>query len=265
MNRSNALLTMELYANKNYGDSAIIKGDVFASRRKEVYPTGLKQFDAALGVGGIPAGNIIEIHGLENTGKTALALHIVKSFQKRNKKILYVDADRALCIEYMAMCGVTERNIYMLNMDTLEDTFQAIRTLIPVFDLIVIDTLSAIPTKEETAQTGQYLEVQNKSAKILSNEWAHIKHELARYNSTMIVINQMREKVGISWGNPLFALGGRALKAYSTISICMRYMGAEKRQGDIIGQGARADIEKNKCAPPYRSAELKMMYGFGIE
>ena len=133
MNRSNALLTMELYANKNYGDSAIIKGDVFASRRKEVYPTGLKQLDAALGVGGIPAGNIIEIHGLESTGKTALALHIVKSFQKRNKKILYVDADRALCVEYMAMCGVTMRNIYMLNMDTLEDAFQAIRTLIPVF------------------------------------------------------------------------------------------------------------------------------------
>ena len=264
MNRSNALLTMELYANKNYGDSAIIKGDVFASRRKEVYPTGLKQLDAALGVGGIPAGNIIEIHGLESTGKTALALHIVKSFQKRNKKILYVDADRALCVEYMAMCGVKKRNIYMLNMDTLEDAFQAIRTLIPVFDLIVIDTLSAIPTFEEMATAGQYLEVENKTAKLLSNEWAYIKHELVRNNSTMIVINQMREKIGVLWGDPLFALGGRALRAYSAISICMRFMGAEKRHGDIIGHNVRADIEKNKCAAPYRSAEITILYGKGM-
>lgn len=265
MNRSNALLTMELYANKNYGDSAIIKGDVFASRRKEVYPTGLKQFDAALGVGGIPAGNIIEIHGLESTGKTALALHIVKKFQKRNKKILYVDADRALCSEYLIMSGVSNRNLYMLNLNTLESIFDAIRTLIPVFDLIVIDTLSAIPTNEEMSCFGQYLEVENKTAKILSNTWAIIKRDLARHNSTMIVLDQMREKIGILCGNPLFALGGRALKEYSSISIAMHYMGVEKHDGEIIGQLARADIVKNKCAPPYRSAELKMMYGFGIE
>ncbi len=265
MNRDRALSAMVRYARLNFGEHSIYKGSELATKRKEVISTGIKQLDNALGVGGIPAGNIIEIHGLESTGKTALALHIVKRFQERNKKILYVDADRALCVEYMAMCGVTKRNIYMLNMDTLEDTFQAIRNLIPVFDLIVIDTLSAIPTVEEIETTGQYLEVQNKSAKILSNEWAHIKHKLVKYNSTMIVINQMREKVGILWGNPLFALGGRALKAYSTISIDMRFMGIEKHDGEIIGQLARADIVKNKCAPPYRSAELKMMYGFGIE
>ena len=164
----------------------------------------------------------------------------------------------------MAMCGVTKRNIYMLNMDTLEDAFQAIRTLIPVFDLIVIDTLSAIPTFEEMATAGQYLEVENKTAKLLSNEWAYIKHELVRNNSTMIVINQMREKIGVLWGDPLFALGGRALRAYSAISICMRFMGAEKRHGDIIGHNVRADIEKNKCAAPYRSAEITILYGKGM-
>lgn len=185
--------------------------------------------------------------------------------QRRNKKILYVDADRALCSEYLTMAGVSNRNLYMLNLYTLESIFDAIRTLIPVFDLIVIDTLSAIPTNEEMSCFGQYLEVGNKTAKILSNTWAIIKRDLARHNSTMIVLDQMREKIGILWGNPLFALGGRALKEYSSISIDMHYMGVEKHNGEIIGQLARADIVKNKCAPPYRSAELKMMYGFGIE
>ena len=264
MNRNDALLAMEHYARKYYGGSAIIKGDVFASRRKDVCPTGLKQLDIALGVGGIPAGSIIEIHGLENTGKTALALHIAKSFQERNKKILYVDADRALCVEYMAMCGVSRRNIYMLNIDTLENAFDAIRTLIPVFDLIVIDTLSAMPTVDEMATTGQYLEVQNKTAKVMSNQWAVIRRDLVRHNSTMIVINQMREKLGVIFCNPLFALCGKALRAYSTISIRTHFIGVEKKYGDIIGHNVKADIEKNKCAAPYRSAEITILYGKGM-
>ncbi len=265
MNRDRALSAMERYACLNFGEHSIIKGWQLTRKRKEVISTGIKQLDNALGVGGIPAGNIIEIHGLESTGKTALALHIVKEFQRHNKKILYVDADRALCSEYLIMSGVSNRNLYMLNLNTLESVFDAIRTLIPVFDLIVIDTLSAIPTNEEMSCFGQYLEVENKTAKILSNTWAIIKRDLAKHGGTMIVLNQMREKIGILWGNPLFALGGRALKEYSSISIDMHYMGAEKRNGEIIGQLARADIVKNKCAPPYRSAELKMMYGFGIE
>lgn len=264
MSRNEALAVMERQVKLYYGNSAIMKGNIFASRRKEVHSTGLRQLDNALGVGGIPTGSIVEIHGLENTGKTALALHIAKKFQNCNKKILYVDADRALCVEYMAMCGVKKRNIYMLNMDTLENVFDAIRTLIPVFDLIVIDTLSAIPTDAEMMCAGQYLETQNKTAKILANTWAIIKHDLVRNNSTMIVINQMREKIGVMWGNPLFALGGRALKSYSTISICMKYMGTEMLHGDIIGQNARAEIEKNQCAAPYRSAEIKMLYGMGM-
>lgn len=265
MDRDRALSKMVRYARLNFGEHSIYKGSEFATKRKEVISTGIKQLDNALGVGGIPAGNIIEIHGLESTGKTALALHIVKKFQRRNKKILYVDADRALCSEYLTMAGVSNRNLYMLNLYTLESIFDAIRTLIPVFDLIVIDTLSAIPTNEEMSCFGQYLEVGNKTAKILSNTWAIIKRDLARHNSTMIVLDQMREKIGILWSNPLFALGGRALKEYSSISIDMHYMGVEKHNGEIIGQLARANIVKNKCAPPYRSAELKMMYGFGIE
>lgn len=254
MSRIDDLLVMETYARKNYGDSVVIKGSGFSIQRKEVCATGIKQLDDALGVGGIPAGSIVEIHGLESTGKTALALHIVKKFQRRNKRILYIDADRALCAKYLSMNGITKHNLYMLNLDTLES----------VFDLIVIDTLSAIPTEAEMMCFGQYLETQNKTAKILANTWAIIKRDLARNNSTMIVIDQMREKVGVLFGNPLFALGGRSLKAYSTISIDMRFMGTEKRNGEIIGQLARADIVKNKCAPPYRSAELKMMYGVGM-
>ncbi len=264
MSGIDGLLVMETYARKNYGDSAIIKGSEFSAQRKEVCATGIKQLDDALGVGGIPAGSIVEIHGLESTGRTALALHIAKKFQRRNKRILYIDADRALCSKYLSMNGITKRNLYMLNLDTLESVFDAIRTLIPVFDLIVIDTLSAIPTEAEMMCFGQYLETQNKTAKILANTWAIIKRDLARNNSTMIVIDQMREKFGVLFGNPLFALGGRSLKAYSTISIDMCFMGTEKHNGEVVGQLARADIVKNKCAPPYRSAELKMMYGVGM-
>lgn len=264
MGRNEALLGMEVFAQKNFGDSAIMKGSEFFSSKKAVYATGVKQLDDALGVGGIPTGSIIEIHGTENSGKTALALHIVKKFQKKNKRILYVDADRALCANYLSMNGVTNRNLYMLNLDTLESVFDAIRTLIPVFDLIVIDTLSAIPTEAEMKCSGEYLENQNRTAKILANTWAIIKRDLVKNNGVMIVINQVREKVGILFGNPLFALGGRSLKAYSTISIAMKFMGVERHRGDIIGQLAKAEIVKNQCAPPCRSVEVKMMYGAGM-
>lgn len=257
MNKQARLEQMQKICELNFGK--VIKGSEMLPKIR--IKTGNKSLDEALG-GGVPQGSIIEIHGTENSGKTALALHIVKAFQKKNKLIVIKDSDNGMCYPYMKRHGIKAKNIYMLNTVTLEDTFTCITDLIPCTDLIVVDSLHAIPSQMECEPGGILLE--NRTAKVMSNRWAILKALCVKHNCTLVIINQMREIVGVLFGSKLNATGGRALKSYATISLYTHYMGVVKKSYDVVGQDCRIDIMKNQLSKPYTEANVTFMYNVGM-
>lgn len=229
-----------------YGSNAIMRQGDLPAPSKNVFPTGLLDLDAVFGIGGVPKGRIIEVHGPESAGKTALALQIAK----RVPNALYIDADHSLP---PWLCG----GLHLLTVDTLEAALEVVRVAAAGFDVIVIDTLAALPMQYDTATQPQTIMT---PAKLLSKALPILAAELARSGCTLILVNQMRTSPGIAFGNPDVVTGGNALKFYASVRLDVHRVEAVKEGAEVTGQRIRIRAVKNKLAPPYREAELCLWY-----
>lgn len=231
---------------KQHGEGAITKLADLPAPFKNVFSTGLPDLDAVFGIGGVPKGRIIEIHGPEGAGKTALALQIAKQVPAA----LYIDADHGLP---PWVCD----GLYLLTVNTLEDALEAVRVAAAGFDVIVIDTLAALPMRDDTVTEAQW---KMSPAALLSKALPILAVELARSGCALILVNQMREKSGIVFGNREKTTGGNALKFYASVRLEVRRIEAMKEGLEVCGQKVQVKAVKNKIAPPYREAELCIWY-----
>jgi len=245
-----AIQTME----SMFGPNVIRQGKELAPPK--AMPTGLPELDAALGIGGIPVGRIVEIYGPESTGKTALALHIAKQAQNA----LFIDAERALSPMMLTGCD----GMHIMSVDTLQEALQTILTAAPAFDVIVLDTLASLPTREELAMdVGDFGQI-NPPARVLSTVLPKIVAALEKNGSTLLIVNQMRNASVVMYGNPERVPGGKALKHYASMRLDVRRNETLREGRDIAGQRIRVKVVKNKCAVPFREAALDLMYGVGF-
>ena len=222
-----------------------------------VMPTGLPELDAALGIGGIPKGRIVEIYGPESAGKTALALQIAKQAQAA----LFIDAEHALSPALLNGC----EGLHILSLESLQDVLQAVLAAAPAFDVIVLDTLTALPTQEDLRRDiGEYSR-KNPTAKVLSSVLPRISAALAKNGYTLLVVNQMREAPGVLFGNPERIPGGHALKHYASMRLDLRRIEPLRESQDVTGQRIRVKVVKNKCAAPFKEATLDLIYGSGYQ
>lgn len=234
-----------------YGESAI--GFGYASCHiVEAVPTGLNGLDAALGIGGLPRGRIVEIYGQPGVGKTALALHLARQVPTA----LYIDADHGITPAQGA-------GLYSFHVDTLEDALTACEMAAAAFDLIVIDTLSALPTRGDLkAKMGDFSRHLSEptAAEILSRSFPWLSHTLSRHRCTLVLVTQIRENPKILYGNPEFSLGGRALKHYASIRLKVRFVEKIKQAETVIGQKIRICVRKNKCGPQYQEVPMAIWF-----